>query len=402
MKKILFVDDEPNILQGLRRMLRSMRHDFAMFFAEEGKKALEIMEEEDIDVVVSDMRMPGMDGAELLTEIRNRHPHTIRIMLTGQADEESTIRAIGIVHQFLSKPCDPDKLKKIIIQSGHLQEMFSNNQLKSIVSQIGTLPSLPKTYQELQKALQRTEPDIKEIGKIIEKDVAMCAKILQLVNSSFFGLYSNVTSPERAVTLLGFETIKTLVLGIGVFSQIKHTAKRFVEAELYDHSLKVAQWSKVIGSTFSEDSAFINDCFLSGMLHDIGKLIIATDLAQQYHEIIDRADQLKITVATSEEDILQADHGQIGAYLAGLWGFNANIVEALAFHNHPDRYPAEKKSPLMAVHLADVMYYDFFSEKILGAAPKLNLPETVSFEQSELDNLRNLCLQAEEKSSGSW
>ena len=153
-RKILFVDDEPNILDGLRRMLRSMRKDFELCFAENARDALAMMDNSEFDVVISDMRMPGMDGADLLLEVQKRHPHSIRIMLTGQADDESTLRTIGIVHQFLAKPCDPDKLKDILIRASALHRLMVDGTLKDIISSIDTLPSLPSVYSELPEKNQ--------------------------------------------------------------------------------------------------------------------------------------------------------------------------------------------------------------------------------------------------------
>ena len=122
-KKIVFVDDEPNILDGLRRMLRSLRSEYDMYFAAGGREALELMAKDRFDVVISDMRMPGMDGAELFENIKEKYPHTIRIMLTGQADENSVLRTVGVVHQFLAKPCDPERLKTVLAQTGALQDI---------------------------------------------------------------------------------------------------------------------------------------------------------------------------------------------------------------------------------------------------------------------------------------
>ncbi len=145
-KTILFVDDEPNILSGLKRMLRSMRKTMNFQFAEDGPAALEIMASEKIDVVISDMRMPGMDGAALLTTIQEQYPHAIRIMLTGQADDDSVMRTVGVVHQFLAKPADPDILKQVIKRASALQDLMADERLKKLVSSIDNLPSLPKTY----------------------------------------------------------------------------------------------------------------------------------------------------------------------------------------------------------------------------------------------------------------
>jgi len=112
-KRVLFVDDEPRILDGRRRMLRSMRHEWKMSFAETGQEALAILANQPFDVVVVDMRMPGMDGVQLLSEVRKRH-QIIRIVLSGTADREAILRAVGLAHQYLSKPCDAETLKSVL------------------------------------------------------------------------------------------------------------------------------------------------------------------------------------------------------------------------------------------------------------------------------------------------
>ena len=146
-------------------MLRPLRNDIDIHFADGGQQALDLMADTPFAVVVSDMRMPGMDGAELLGKIQEMYPSTIRVMLTGQADDKSIMRTVGIVHQFLAKPCNPDKLKSVLIQSGALQEILSDGSLKDLISQIGKLPSLPTTYAKLQQAITSTDPDINEVGE---------------------------------------------------------------------------------------------------------------------------------------------------------------------------------------------------------------------------------------------
>src|SRR6188768_1707511 len=114
LENVLFVDDDLNVLSGLKRMLRSLRHEWAMEFVNSGDAALAFMAEHPIDVVVSDMRMPGMDGAELLREVSARHPGVIRIVLSGESNQESLMKVAGIAHQYLSKPCDTDTLKATV------------------------------------------------------------------------------------------------------------------------------------------------------------------------------------------------------------------------------------------------------------------------------------------------
>ena len=348
-KSILFVDDEPNILAGLKRMLRSMRNDFDLQFAENGKEALAIMEKNEFDVVVSDMRMPGMDGAQLLIEIQERHPYSIRIMLTGQAQEESILRTVGVVHQFLAKPCEPDHLKSVLLRASGLHDLISHDALKKIVSQLGTLPSLPEVYAKLRKAMEDPQISVTEVAAIVEEDMAMSAKVLQLVNSAFFGLFQKVESPARAVNLLGLETVKNLVLGVGAFSEIKASSKLFPVKRLWSHSMAVAACAKQIAIGESDDKELIDHCFIAGLLHDIGKLVLLAQMMDKYEQAVLLAKEKSINLRIAEKEVFDTVHGDIGAYLMGLWGMPGPVVEAIGFHHRLDNYPNDSFSPAIAV-----------------------------------------------------
>ena len=365
-KKILFVDDEPNILSGLKRMLRSMRNDFDLRFAENGKEALAIMEDSDFDVVVTDMRMPGMNGAELLTKIQKRHPDTIRIMLTGQADEASILRTVGVAHQFLAKPCESEQLKTTLIQARALHELLSQDALKKIVCQLGNLPSLPEVYAKLCKAMADPEISLAEIAIIIEEDMAMSAKVLQLVNSAFFGLFQQVESPARAVHLLGVDTVKNLALGVGTFSEVKATSSLLPIKRLWAHSITVGTLAKQIALSETEDKELIDHCFLGGLLHDIGKLVLLSKMTKKYEEALLLAEAEQLTLCSAEKKIFDTVHGDIGAYLMGLWGMPGSVVEAIGFHHRLDDYPNKKFTPVVAVHAANAIYYEHRPKEVIG------------------------------------
>lgn len=373
-KKILFVDDEPNILDGLRRMLRSLRNEYDMHFASGGREALALMEEERVDVVVSDMRMPGMDGAELLETIQKKYPHAIRIMLTGQADESSIMRTVGVVHQFLAKPCDPEKLKIILTRTSALQDMLSDGALKDLISQLGKLPSLPSTYAKLQKAIATPGVEIKEIGEIISKDIAMTAKVLQLVNSAFFGIYSRVDSPGRAVTLLGLDTIKVLVLGLELFSQIKIPEDVFQLDRLWDHSLTVGKLARSIAASQIDDKETIGNTLLAGTLHDLGKLVLLSSLPEQYRQVIDLTREKNMRMPDAEQAVFGVSQSVVGSYLVGLWGFTGPIIEAIGFQNCMEKYPGDVFTPALAVHVANVLYYRHRPDEVIGRRLEINMP----------------------------
>ncbi len=371
-KRIIFVDDEPNILNGLRRMLRSMRKEYGFSYAESGRDALEQMSVKPFDIVFSDMRMPGMDGAELLQTMQEEYPHAIRIMLTGQADDESVLKTIGCVHQFLAKPCDPEKLKDIIRRSTALHNLLIDGVLKDIVSGIDSLPSLPSLYSQLQEKMQDPDASLEDVAEIISGDIAMTAKMLQLVNSAFFGLFQKVESPLRAVALLGLDTIKALVLGLQIFSEIQASKGLISIDALWKHSMTVGSMAKKIALEETDDQDTINNSFIAGILHDIGKLILLSKMEVEYAKVLELADGEQLPLRQAEIKVLRSTHCDMGAYLIGLWGFPSAVVEAIGFHHQLEIYPTETFSPALAVHVANVLYYHNNQEDIVGGRPALD------------------------------
>jgi len=380
-RRILFVDDDPNILSGIRRSLRSMRDEFELHFAESGREALEMMAGTGFDVVVSDMRMPGIDGAELLQKVQELYPCTIRIMLTGQADQNSIMRTVGVVHQFLEKPSTPEILKSVLVRSSALYGLLADDKMKGIVSQIESLPSLPDIYARLQRAMVSPDVSVAEVAAIIEQDMGMSAKVLQLVNSAFFGMFQRVESPARAVGLLGLETIKGLVLGVQVFSGMKSRSKLFSLKKLMEHSMAVGACAKKIAAAETEDKAMIDHSFIGGILHDVGKLVLASKMQSQFDQAITLAHEQKCSLREAELQIFQTAHDSIGAYLIGLWGLPGPVVEAIGFHHRLHAYPADTFTPTLAVHAANALYYHRASQgvdegkeqKSIGAPTGLNL-----------------------------
>ncbi len=371
-KNILFVDDDPNILDGIRRMLRPFREVYDLRFCENGDQALQAMAEQPADVVVSDMRMPGMDGAALLNAIQLNYPHAMRIMLSGQADDSAVLKTVTVAHQFLAKPCAPERLKEVLARAAALHGQLTNGHLKNLVTGIGTLPSLPSVYAKLQEKLKDPEASLDDVAAIIEQDIAMTAKLLQLVNSSFFGLYRKVDRPARAVKLLGLDTIKVLVLSIQIFSEFRVPAQKAALTRLWQHSMTVAHCSKRIAAEACDSLELINNSFIAGMLHDIGRLLLISQLGGDYARIMATAEKEGIRPEVEEVKLMQTTHADIGAYLIGLWGFNSDIIEAIAFHHRLNLLEAEGFTAALAVHLADHAYYLGYPEQLSGPLPPLD------------------------------
>ena len=357
--RVLFVDDEARILQGLKRMLRPQRHEWEMSFAGSGREALGIMDSSPFDVIVADMRMPGMNGAELLDEVRRRHPRTVRIVLSGHADQETVLRAVGQAHQYLTKPCEPDKLKSTIARARALRELLADERLVRLASRLKTLPSPPALYAEVMTEVRSPDASIAKLGGIISRDVGMSARVLQLVNSAFFGLRYRASNPVDAVRILGLERIKALSLTVHVFSAFDRTSvEGFSIDALWAHSLAVSGYARAIAEAQEADGPLVGDCMWSGLLHDAGKLALAGSLPRRYSQALALARKEKLPVWEAEARAFGASHAEVGAYLLGLWGLPDPVVEALAYHHRPGKCYSAEFGPLVAVHVGDAMEHE--------------------------------------------
>ena len=217
-KRIIFVDDEPREVQNLQRDLGNMNDIWSIAFAGSGLEALEVMAKEPFDAIVADMRMPEINGVELLNKVGKLYPKTLRFILSTFADRDLIMTCVWGTHQFISKPCDPATLVSTVQRSLALGIWLSNDVLKELVSKMGNFPSLPATYLEVLKQLESPGASVQSISDVISKDLAVTAKLLQMVNSAFFGLPQKLTNPFEAVAILGIETVKSLVLCIQVFT----------------------------------------------------------------------------------------------------------------------------------------------------------------------------------------
>lgn len=355
MINILFVDDEPNILEGLQRMLRPMRNEWEMTFVGSALEALRTLKEQKIDVIVSDMKMPGMDGAQLLQEVRESYSHVVRIILSGYSEKEMIMKSVGAAHQYLSKPCDSEMLKTTVKRVCTLRNLLTDEHLRRLVSQMPTVPSLPSLYSELIDELGKTEPSTKKVGEIVKKDIGMTVKILQIVNSAFFGLRRQISDSREAVEYLGLDTISSLTLGLGVISQLESKSYPALLADIWAHSIGVGVLANKIAVAENREAA--SDAFTAGLLHDIGTIVLAVNLPEQFKEVQSLVKNENLSRIEAERKVFEATHADVGAYLLGLWGLRSEVVEAVALHNNPSESRKDSFTALTAVHIANVLQH---------------------------------------------
>lgn len=352
--RILFVDDEAAILELFELTVAGMKGEWETCFAESGETALRLMEKEPFDLVISDMRMPGMTGAQLLNEVMKRYPATGRIILSGYTEQEDIWRCVGATHQFLAKPCDLPSIQATLNRMRGLRDRLPSEEIKKALVRSGSLPSVPEVYFDLLAAVQDPSCPTGRIAEIVASDPALTARMLQLVNSAFFGCAREVSSVNEAVMMLGLGTIRTLALTTKLFSTLQPRSAEWSAERVWHHSLRVGQWAKRLIELEDGDDQLAEQAFTAGVLHDVGKLLLAENVPA-YIDLVTRAEKENRLLVELEHDAFGATHADVGAYLLDLWGLPAPLVEAVALHHEPAKTGVLKLSPLTAVHVASVL-----------------------------------------------
>ena len=370
LPRILFVDDDQDLLDGLRDALRPYRRQWAVRFAVSSEDALATLEDKPYDVVISDLRMPGLDGAGLLEAIRERCPAAVRIVLSGQAEMPLVARAAGVAHRLIAKPCETEELATVIERSCALQELAARVELDRRAIGASALPSVPRLYAELSELLGTGTASAADAARVIEQDMAMVAKVLQLANSAYFGRRSPVSKVSDAVAYLGTETLRALLLQAEAFREFKvdPPIPGFDLEELHRHCARVGR----LAAALPADPGRGAEALTAGLLHDVGLLVLASRdreglartfaLARERHRPIDQIEREQHGVT----------HAEIGAHLLAVWGLPHPVTEAVAGH----RDSAWLKPPfdiVAAVHVANALVEQLETDLIPDALPASEL-----------------------------
>ena len=356
LKRVLFVDDEPKVLEGLQRMLYPLRSEWQMEFVSSGHEALQRLSQSSFDVLVTDVRMPVMSGIQLLAEVLQHHPQVIRLVLSGTVDQELTLQSAALAHQYLVKPCDAKTLRSKVDRALNLRVMLNDPGLKQVISRLRSLPSIPAVHLKLIQALQLPEISAKQIGEIVKKDIGMTAKVLQLANSALSGIRRHIATPAEAVVYLGVDAVRALVLSASVFSQFEpKDLPEFSIESLQDHSLRVGTLAREIVRTLGWPASVADDAYVGGLLHDAGKLVLAHNCPEQYREVLELMKQDLLPAREAEFEVFGTTHAEVGGYLLWLWGLPDAITEVAAMHHRLPEDAAQRNAPVVAVHIADAL-----------------------------------------------
>jgi HD-like signal output (HDOD) protein/CheY-like chemotaxis protein len=339
------------------------------------EEALAILAKSPVDVIVSDLNLTGMGGLKLLGEVKRCAPHVIRIASSNCAHRATIVSALEVAHQFIPTPCTEEVLKATIARAGKLGARLTNKLLRTLIAGINTLPSLPQLYQQLVDEMDSSTASAEVASRIISQDMAMASKLLQVVNSAFFGLRGTISSPAHAIALLGIDSVKSLVLTLQVFGQFEGAKRPPIPLEtLWKHGILTGTSSRDIAKSQNIGSIVVEGAFMAGLLHDVGVLVLVTNFSEQYGEVLANLRKDRVSVCDAERAVFEVSHEDVGASLLGLWGMSDAIVEAVAFHHHPGECCQEGFSVLAAVHVANAL------EEAGGLNAKNGIPTPIDHE----------------------
>jgi putative nucleotidyltransferase with HDIG domain len=351
-KRVLFVGDTPNVLEHLSEVLRRYPRVWRIDVVGSGDAALASLAAEPADVVVADMQMPGMDAATLLTRVLETYPTTGRIILSGQANPRVLAMAAAVAHRFLGKPFNVEELGLLIERSCVLRELTEHAKTYRAAAAATTLPSRPGVYTQIIQVMCDPAWGPAQLAAVIERDIAMTAKVLQLANSAFFGISHEVTRVRDAVVYLGAETIKSLTLTAEAFSKLApKNLDGFSIEEFQQHAMLVAG----IAAAILPDGRERQEAVTAALLHDIGKLVLIADDPRRWVELSEAARRRSLPLHQIEQEQDGVTHAATGAYLLSLWGLPDGVVEAVAHHHDPGSFPGLALHPVAAVHIGDVL-----------------------------------------------
>jgi HD-like signal output (HDOD) protein len=365
-KHILLADADANALEEFRQALGEQ---WIVKLAGTGAAALEELKRQPYDGLVASLYLPDLGTAQFLNKVRGKYPKTVRFVVASEKDRERVVKEVLGAHQFLIRPFDADGLRTIIERALAFDLWMESDKLHKLVARMRSLPTVPALYLEIVAALKSPDSTTEEVGEMISKDMAITTKLLQVINSAYFGLPRTVTSAAEAVGLLGFETVKSMVMAVKLLNHYDRLKiADFSVEQLWKHSTEVAHHARKLVLIQTGDRMLAEEAFTAGLMHDVGKAVLAANFTEQYHGAQSLARKQHIPMWEVEKEIFGASHGEVGAYLLGLWGLPLGVLEAAALHHQPARAANKVFTSLTAVHAADVLQHES-EPQVEGEAP---------------------------------
>jgi HD-like signal output (HDOD) protein/ActR/RegA family two-component response regulator len=352
-RRVLFVDDDACILAGVAASLRRAPTSWDTRFALGGEAALELIAAESFDVIVCDLSMPGVNGIAVLERARELQPEAARIVLSGGAGPGVALEVTRVAHRYIAKPYRERDLRVAIDRACELRRLLREEGWRRAAGGVMALPSCPRLYTELTELILDPDGTAADAAALVERDVAMSAKVLQLVNSAFFGLGRRIGRIREAVHYLGLETLRALVLHAGAFEAF--APRRPIEGFDFTALQHRSHVAARIARRLAPDPRAREDAFTAGMLHGVGLLVLARQDPFELADAIAEARRRRITLQDVEYARHGSSHAELGAYVLGIWGLPEPIVDGVAHQHRIDRLAGPAFDAALVVHVATTL-----------------------------------------------
>ena len=381
--RILFVDDEEYILNSLKRSFSQA--DYDILTADSGKMGLEILEKQPVDVVISDFKMPEMNGLQFLGQVREKHPHALRAFLSGYVDQLAVIKALtnGIATVYFPKPWDDTELKVSIDHILQIQKALKEKKLIELMDSASNLPTLPAMYQKFSQAIS-TGASLGQIANLVSEDAVVTARILQISNSAFFGR-GQTASIEQAIMILGLDTVKNIILTIALAADLQIAPEKMQNFEkIIKHSSLVNKYFLLIyRMAFGRPVRPENTSLC--ITHDIGKIVLLQYFPERFQSMLDfqaKNPHLGFYQCESELGYGETAHTQIGGYLLDLWNLPKLAVEVAMLHHDANHKNHINRDTLKVVHLTNELI------NLLAVNPEVKEIEESNLDKNLLQELK--------------
>ena len=352
-RHLLFVGGDEDWLGQVERDLAGLESNWNCSRATDCSQAMEKWASGSFDTLILDGNTT--DGAKLLKTLEKELAHSICIVRCQTLDRATSSQWKGSGAALMAEDADAATLISSVKRSARIRDWLADAAIKQLVSQIRKLPAQPKLHTLVTDELQSANGSMDTVGKLISQEPVMSAKILQVVNSAFFGLTREISDSTESVMVLGAERIKALILLAGVFSQYSGAkCPGFSPEPVWSHSIQVGAFARAIALAETKNARAAEAAFTAGLLHDIGKLVLAGNLPEMYDTVQRLKASKNITSREAELEILGTSHAELGACLLATWGLPLPILEAIAFHHEPARADEHGFTLLAAVHVANV------------------------------------------------
>jgi HD-like signal output (HDOD) protein len=369
--RLVLVDNEHHVASSHRRALRTVRPEWDVVLATNATDAIAALEEAPTDVFISELcKHPG-DGVALFESVKERWPATVRIALSEFAEKNVALRLERSVHRFLHKPCDTYMLAMLIERSSTLRSAVTDPAVLAAIGGLEAIPRPPVTVQALEKVLADPDAGVLAVAAVINRDAALTARLLRVVNSSFFGVGRQVTRVDAAVNFMGVSLVRAIAMADGATRSFRVAPDVLDLDEWNLHAVRVAASARDISLAMCpHDRSLADEAFLAGLLHDVGQVVLA-GVAPDNWKVLDAASHAQgVPLNDVERRLDRVSHSLVGAYLLSIWGLPTSVVEAVAFHHTPERLAGTMFDASVAVHVADAL-----AARAPGrTAPSMHLP----------------------------